>query len=275
MWLSNGQHGKELRIGDRVYLWSSGVRTEDGSIGRLIGLATVEEGSQPHPHHDWQAEFRRSGNYNPDTRRIKLFIEALVEPAVTRFQLLKVYPEATAKTAFFRNGHIQTTARVEADLDDVLMRLVQDRLTHVQAFGLSRLELPPGDLRSWAMREIAIREGQAKFRATLLLTRGTQCAVSGSKVEACLQAAHVWPHNGPLTNVGSNGILLRADIHLLFDRNLLRIDPETCRLCVSESLAETEYAHFHGVIILHGDHLDRGCLKWRWEQPQAETSSLG
>jgi hypothetical protein len=114
MWLSNGQHGKELRIGDRVYLWSSGVRTEDGSIGRLIGLATVEEGSQPHPHHDWQAEFRRSGNYNPDTRRIKLFVEALVEPAVTRFQLLKVYPEATAKTAFFRNGHRQTTARVEA-----------------------------------------------------------------------------------------------------------------------------------------------------------------
>lgn len=43
-------------------------------------------------------------------------------------------------------------------------------------------------------------------------------------MEAVLQAAHIDPYDGPATNRTTNGLLLRADLHNLFDRGLIWID---------------------------------------------------
>ncbi|WP_183629116.1 HNH endonuclease signature motif containing protein [Novosphingobium sediminicola] len=47
-------------------------------------------------------------------------------------------------------------------------------------------------------------------------------------MEDILEAAHIVPHAviGQKGNDASNGILLRADIHTLFDLNLIRITPD-------------------------------------------------
>ena len=131
IWLTNGQHGEEIGNGDRVYLWSSGVRAGDGKMGRLIAVATVIQQSQPHAQYDWQADFRKGDLYDPDAPRVNLFIDATIEPNLLRTEIFSEYPGANLKTVFFRNGNIQTTAKVEPELGEAMYRLIQNRLTRV------------------------------------------------------------------------------------------------------------------------------------------------
>ena len=61
-----------------------------------------------------------------------------------------------------------------------------------------------------------------------------------------LEAAHISPYLGSHTNHVQNGLLLRADLHSLFDLGLIAIDPDTLTIRVSQRLHSTVYAEFHG-----------------------------
>lgn len=102
------------------------------------------------------------------------------------------------------------------------------------------------DGRRKVLREVAVRQGQAKFRDDLLQAYGGTCAVTGCSATPTLQAAHISPYNGAHSNHVSNGILLRADIHTLFDLGLLTVDPFTRVVGISEGLEGTEYARYAG-----------------------------
>jgi putative restriction endonuclease len=65
-------------------------------------------------------------------------------------------------------------------------------------------------------------------------------------VEAVLEAAHIVPYNGPETNHPGNGLLLRADLHALFDLGLVAVDAATMCLLVSPKLAGTPYDDYRG-----------------------------
>jgi hypothetical protein len=98
------------------------------------------------------------------------------------------------------------------------------------------------DVRGRALRAIRIRRGQAQFRAALFDAYGGRCAITRCAVPDVLEAAHITPHLGPLTNHVTNGLLLRADLHTLFDCGLLAIDPDTRRVVTAEALAGSSYA---------------------------------
>lgn len=51
---------------------------------------------------------------------------------------------------------------------------------------------------------------------------------------------------GPQTNRVNNGILLRADLHLLFDLQLIAIDTATWTVVVAPALQATCYGYLHG-----------------------------
>jgi hypothetical protein len=91
---------------------------------------------------------------------------------------------------------------------------------------------------------IVQREGQKKFRDALLAVY-RRCAVTGTEVREVLEAAHIYPYIGPDSSSVPNGILLRSDIHLLFDRGLLCVDDEL-RVIVHPSLRRGMYGQFHG-----------------------------
>lgn len=97
------------------------------------------------------------------------------------------------------------------------------------------------------LRQIAIRQGQAKFRDELLEAYGGRCAVSGCSLQPILQAAHISPYNGVKSNHVSNGLLLRADIHTLFDLGLLRVDAVERTISIAPSLIGTEYERYVGM----------------------------
>jgi hypothetical protein len=73
-------------------------------------------------------------------------------------------------------------------------------------------------------RLVTIRQGQPMFRAKLMEAYERRCAVTGSSIEETLEAAHISPYRGTDSNHVRNGLLLRADIHTLFDLGLIRID---------------------------------------------------
>ena len=102
------------------------------------------------------------------------------------------------------------------------------------------------DARERTNRAIVQRQGQSKFRSELLKAYGGKCAITDCDAEAALEAAHIFPYLGADTNHVKNGLLLRADIHTLFDLNLISIDPDTSKAVVSSSLLNTCYKELNG-----------------------------
>ncbi|MCV2361667.1 HNH endonuclease [Paucibacter sp. TC2R-5] len=95
------------------------------------------------------------------------------------------------------------------------------------------------------MRAVLTRRGQRQFRAALLQAYGRRCPISESRVEALLEAAHIVPHAEGADYQVSNGLLLRADLHTLFDLHLLGLDAQL-RVHLHPSIKHSEYARFDG-----------------------------
>ena len=95
-------------------------------------------------------------------------------------------------------------------------------------------------------RSILLRRGQPAFRQALLQAYDGKCAISGCDVVDALEAAHVVPASaGGSTHIG-NGILLRADLHTLFDLDLIGLNPSTHHVELATSLTGSAYHDLAG-----------------------------
>lgn len=83
----------------------------------------------------------------------------------------------------------------------------------------------------------AERLGQGTFRLRLLRAYDGQCAVTGEHAVPVLEAAHIQPYLGPASNHPQNGIILRSDLHRLYDTGYVTVTPEL-RLEVSSRLRD-------------------------------------
>lgn len=98
---------------------------------------------------------------------------------------------------------------------------------------------------------IVPRLGQGAFRVAVTDAYARTCAVSGGKVLPALDAAHIKPYaRGGIHSV-SNGILLRRDIHSVFDAGYVTVD-EDYRFVVSDRVKTDfnngeEYRRLHGM----------------------------
>lgn len=101
--------------------------------------------------------------------------------------------------------------------------------------------------RTFKLRKLAERLGQAKFRNQLIKAYNGMCAITGTQELTSLQAAHITPYDGAKSNKISNGILLRADIHNIFDRGLIYICPNTLRVVVSPTISCPTYRSLDGI----------------------------
>ncbi len=102
------------------------------------------------------------------------------------------------------------------------------------------------DGRKKIVASIVRRQGQSQFRRKLLEAYEYRCAITNSDVREVLEAAHITPYRGPDTNHPSNGLLLRADIHTLFDLGLLTIDTDSMSVVLAPSLSNTNYGELAG-----------------------------
>lgn len=81
------------------------------------------------------------------------------------------------------------------------------------------------------------RLGQGTFRVSVLDAYGRRCAVSGEHSLPVLEAAHIRPYAKRGEHSLENGLLLRSDIHRLYDRGYVTVSPDR-KFEVSDALAE-------------------------------------
>jgi len=98
------------------------------------------------------------------------------------------------------------------------------------------------DARETILASIVTRRGQPRFRKQLFAAYQSRCAVTGCDCPEALEAAHIRRYHGDHTNHVTNGILLRSDLHTLFDLHL--ISGKT--VVVSRKLAGTVYQTLKG-----------------------------
>lgn len=91
-----------------------------------------------------------------------------------------------------------------------------------------------------------VRESQGRFRELLLDAYAGACAVTLYDARPALDGAHILPFMGRPSDTARNGLLLRSDIHRLFDRYLLTVDTSSMTAVVSTRLEQTRYSELHG-----------------------------
>lgn len=70
------------------------------------------------------------------------------------------------------------------------------------------------------------RLGQGGFRTEVTDAYDRRCAISGERTLPVLEAAHIRPFSDVGSHDVRNGLLLRSDIHKLFDRGYVSIQPD-------------------------------------------------
>jgi len=166
----------------------------------------------------------RAAQRNNTTRRVRLYIEeaSIQSPTVHSLEELGAW---LSKGVPAREQFLST---VEGSAFDVASAVSAE------------------DARERIRRAIAVRQGQPRFRRELLKAYGGRCAISNCDVTETLEAAHILPYRGQHTNHVQNGLLLRTDLHTLFDLDLIGIDTETWTVLIHPRLGTTHYSPLEG-----------------------------
>lgn len=118
------------------------------------------------------------------------------------------------------------------------------------------------------------RMGQEAFKLALLDAYEGRCAITGIDVAPALEAAHIHPVSEGGLHRLDNGMLLRADVHKLFDQGYLAVSPSMTvqvspQLHEHRSPAAEEYTALEGRSVtvpqLRASRPSRGALAWHYE----------
>jgi putative restriction endonuclease len=106
------------------------------------------------------------------------------------------------------------------------------------------------------------RLAQRSFQAVVLSAYHGRCALTGAKIRPVLQAAHIRPVSDGGENRIDNGMLLRSDVHTMFDNGYLGVSPDhtlmvSPRLRADFGNGEQFYAKAGTVIELPDRRVDR------------------
>lgn len=98
------------------------------------------------------------------------------------------------------------------------------------------------------------RLGQGLFRMVVTEAYSRRCAITGERTLPVLEAGHIKPYSVVQRHEVSNGLLLRSDLHRLFDGGYLTIDPRDRRVVVSDRIKEEfqngkEYYKLEGQVL--------------------------
>ena len=122
------------------------------------------------------------------------------------------------------------------------------------------------DARAKDFEAIIRRRGQPLFRQLLLRAYEGRCAITGCMVLEALEAAHITPYRGEQTDDVANGLLLRSDIHTLFDLGQLGVNCRDMTVVLADRLQKSSY----GVLAGRKLHLP----KIPSQQPSAQALEL-
>lgn len=145
---------------------------------------------------------------------------------------------------------------------------VNSRLERLRLFGMSE-----GEARFGEPHLIMPRLGQGAFRVLVTDVYQRRCVITHERTLPALEAAHIRPYGDGGGHEASNGLLLRRDIHSLFDAGYVTVTPDL-RFEVSNRIREEfengrHYYELHGSKIVPPTHAvhhpDPDALAWHNE----------
>lgn len=203
-------------------------------------LSKVTANCTARGHHQEAAEPRRTDSGHP----LDLLFKRRVNG--TRATTFEVYaPRQHGVWEVYRDLSVSTKSKVRIRpltvgvLGAAIAQAEQEDLDDA-----SEKVLSEEDARRRVSRLIVARRGQSGFRQALLAAYDEACAVTGSRAVDVLEAAHILPYIGKHRNTVCNGLLLRSDIHTLFDLGHLWVDASLVR--IAAHLKQTEYGALDG-----------------------------
>jgi putative restriction endonuclease len=112
------------------------------------------------------------------------------------------------------------------DLESMVGRRLWEQVLEQRRLAMARAQLDPNAPMYGDSVLVRQRLGQGAFRLLVTDAYGRRCAVTREKALPVLQAAHIRPVSHDGRHLVTNGLLLRSDVHTLFDRGYLTITPD-------------------------------------------------
>jgi putative restriction endonuclease len=117
------------------------------------------------------------------------------------------------------------------------MRMWRQALVELSAIGFNQTRHAIAEDRYGPPILVNPRLGQGAFRVEVLEAYERRCAITGERTLPVLDAAHIRPFADLGPHRLENGLLLRKDLHALFDAGYITVSPEH-RLRVSRRIRE-------------------------------------
>lgn len=121
------------------------------------------------------------------------------------------------------------------------------------------------DTRKKTLRMVSHRK-QSYFRKIQFNRFGGKCMITGEDTTHVLQAAHIRDHLGDKDNHPHNGCLLEANLHILFDKGMLGIDPDSTTVFIHPSVKSMTFRSLHGKKLNPSAPLSKEALTWKWNK---------
>ncbi|WP_079476244.1 HNH endonuclease [Marinococcus halophilus] len=120
---------------------------------------------------------------------------------------------------------------------EYILKTLEERKTTEMS---RRFELVNETMAAYELKKQKVRNEQSAFRQQLMEIYRHQCSVTNESTREVLEAAHIQPYINMDSNNIQNGIVLRADLHRLFDHGLFTIN-EDYSIKTSEILHSNNY----------------------------------
>lgn len=161
-------------------------------------------------------------------------------------------------------------AEAAAQVDDIQPELLPIVRSQVELSREQERLMASGAGRRHVLRAILERRGQPSFRLALIEAYGGRCAVTGCDAVEALEAAHIIPAAQGGASEPWNGLLLRSDIHTLYDLHLLGLEPDTKIVHLSRRLEYTNYSELAGCSLRSPENVTAApaleALRIRWAE---------
>ncbi|MBR0825970.1 HNH endonuclease [Bradyrhizobium manausense] len=209
--------GGDISVGDRVFVW---LLEEDGGQGiTWYGSVRNLDKQRTNDYHIQLADLRKTSSLF-GTRELDEFRHSTDVYEASLYEKLKGYSHRGIR-------------RIERDEVGRLMPLFDAH--DFEADGHNEVA------RLKRLGNVALRPDQAKFSVRIRRAYQGKCAFTGCTTAEALEAAHIKVEKGQDDNNLRNGLLLRADVHALFDEGLIALTLDGSRVEISSRLSDTTY----------------------------------
>ena len=179
-------------------------------------------------------------------RKISLPVETLAKWLPENYQgltrideqnLQRIRGDFGTVDRFFRETFLHTDQKAPALDISGMFKSVEDTATATGVFS----SVSVTDARTKHFEGIIRRRGHPRFRQALMRAYGGKCAITRCDAPEVLEAVLIHPYRSDGTHHVSNGLLLRADLHTLFDLGQIGVDTEKMSVIVAEPLMRSSY----------------------------------